>query len=52
MFDEWADELRGQHPEIARLAPRAELRLSWSSPEVVGKTVRRVQEFPRANTPS
>jgi pimeloyl-ACP methyl ester carboxylesterase len=37
--------------EIAALAPRAELLLTWKTPDVVGETARRVRAFLRANTP-
>jgi pimeloyl-ACP methyl ester carboxylesterase len=38
--------------EIAELAPRAELALTWKTPEVVGKTVSRVRSFLQAQTPA
>jgi pimeloyl-ACP methyl ester carboxylesterase len=37
--------------EIAALAPRAELLLTWKTPDVVGETVRRVRTFLRENSP-
>ena len=37
--------------EIAELAPRAELVLKWSEPEVVRETVARVRAFLKAHTP-
>ena len=38
--------------EIARLAPRAELLLTWKTPDVVPETVKRVRSFLQAHTPS
>jgi pimeloyl-ACP methyl ester carboxylesterase len=38
--------------EIAELAPRPELVLTWKTPEVIRDTVKRVREFLRTNTPT
>jgi pimeloyl-ACP methyl ester carboxylesterase len=37
--------------EIVELAPRAELVLTWKTPDVIADTVRRVRTFLQANTP-
>ncbi len=38
--------------EIVELAPRAELLLKWSEPEVVGETIEKVRAFLTSQTPS
>jgi hypothetical protein len=37
--------------EITQLAPRAELVLTWKTPDVIRETVERVRSFLRKNTP-
>jgi pimeloyl-ACP methyl ester carboxylesterase len=53
MFDDWAAELlRQRSDELAQLAPRAELRLTWKTADVIRQTVERVRTFLRENTPA